>query len=200
MAIRSQGRGRRESVSVDENVVRGGAASGWSVLPGGFAGGQDNRPLLGSRPLASSPNYKPRFWYFGYSALDMLWWSPTDDYGGGGWLPADLSTLRVRWSWGPYSGAGNGNTRWFVRVFQFDADAEVGTSPVWDYTASSTISDSSASSNINTESTIDLDLTQGGGYDPDRLTCITFGRDGTDGVEDTSTRSSWLWAAQLEVS
>ena len=185
--------------SVADNVVRGGAASGWSILSGGFAGGQDNRPLQNSRILSSSPNYRPRLWYFGYNALDMLWWSPTDDWGGGGWLPSGLSTLRLRWSWGPYAGTGNGNVRWFVRAFQYAADAEVGTSPAWDYTASSTISDSGKVAHANTEATLDLDLTQGGGYDSDRLTFISFGRDGTH-VADTSTRSSWLFAGQLEVS
>jgi len=179
----------------ETTATLGGAVSGWAPVAVSWTANAANPPGNTLIQLDSSPApIKVGCYTFQPAARDLINASHHGDNGraGGFWLPAGLTTLRLRMIWGTTATSNGLEAYWRFRMYQSTSGTytEAGMTKY----ETDALTTHTAAVNVGQETTIDITIT---GYTATRPVYVTLIRDGTDASDDLDL-ASVIWALSLE--
>ena len=179
----------------EKTATLGGALSTWQPVAVSWSGNASFSPANGNIVVDTSPaSLSIGCWNFNAGAHDYINASHHGDAGrsGGFYLPAGLSTVRVRWMWGVTSASNSLAARWHLRVYQA-AGATYTAAGMSSYTALSNVTLTAATNDCQ-ETTLDATIS---GYNSTKPVFVVFGREGPH-ANDTLNQTARVVGLSLE--
>jgi len=180
----------------ETTATLGGAVSGWAPVAVSWSGNASFAPANLTLQVDSSPAVLTiGCWGFNAGAQDWVNASHHGDAGrsGGFYLPAGLTTLRVRCMWGVTASSNSLAARWHLRVYQAAGATYTEAGMGSPYTAVADVTLTAATNDCQ-ETVLDATIT---GYTASKPVFVVFGREGPH-ASDTLNQTARVVALSLE--